>query len=76
MKVRLLTARAGEGFVQKHGDVVDLDEATARRMIASQQAAAVANSCEPIETAAIDGGGETAATHIGQPRGKRRGKTR
>lgn len=44
MKVKLLISRAGVGFVQNRGDVVEVPDDEGARMIASGQA-------EPVRTA-------------------------
>jgi hypothetical protein len=45
MKVKLLTPRCGERFVQNAGDVVELDDAEALRLIER-------GSAEPVKAAA------------------------
>ena len=42
MKVKLLIARAGKGFSNVPGDVVDLDEQEAKTLVARGQAEAIA----------------------------------
>lgn len=49
MKIRLLTARAGADFSQHAGDVVEVEDAEAIRMIAAEQAEPVRE--DPIERA-------------------------
>lgn len=44
MKVKLITSRAGIGFSQSAGDVVDVPDAEAQRMIAAGQAVAERSS--------------------------------
>jgi hypothetical protein len=51
MRVRLLTDRAGNTFVQYTGDIIDLPEREAMRLVALGQAEII----EP-ETAAMTGG--------------------
>jgi hypothetical protein len=41
MTIRLLTSRVGPGISQTNGEVVDVPEKEARRMIATGQAAAI-----------------------------------
>ncbi|UUP19511.1 hypothetical protein [Nitratireductor thuwali] len=41
MKVKLLISRAGAGFVQKVGDVVDVSDAEAKRLFESSPPKAV-----------------------------------
>jgi hypothetical protein len=42
MKVKLLVSRAGAGFVQNRGDEIEVGDAEGARMIAAEQAVAVA----------------------------------
>ncbi len=46
MKVKLLTSRAGVGFVQNCGDVIDVDAAEAKRMMESSPP-----QCVPVREA-------------------------
>jgi hypothetical protein len=41
MQIKLLVGRAGVDFSQNRGDVIDVEEAQARRMIAAEQAVEV-----------------------------------
>lgn len=55
MQIRLTVGRVGTGFAQEPGQVIDLPDAEANRLIASQQAEpAVLKTGQVAETAAID----------------------
>ena len=41
VKVRLLVSRAGDGFAQNQGDVIEVDKDEAKRMLEAGQ-------CEPV----------------------------
>jgi hypothetical protein len=60
MKLKLLVSRAGIGFAQTPGDIIEVDDAEAKRMIDANQAVAV----EP----------EKATAHV--PRGLRKSKSK
>lgn len=47
MKVKLLTSRAGVNFSQNAGDVIDVSDDEAKRMIEAGQASPVAKVSEP-----------------------------
>jgi len=63
MRIRLLTSRVGDRFSQQAGDVIDLPDDEARRLLVSEQAERV----EQIETATQPRGENKMS-----PRGKRR----
>lgn len=60
MRIRLLTGRAGDGWTQEAGEVLDLPDSEARRLISAWQA-------EPLEVATGRTGTETAANRVGKP---------
>lgn len=70
MKVKLKTCRAGVGFVQNIGDVIDVDDAEGQRMIEAGQAVTV-----EVESAAEDPGVENAAANP-TPKPKRKRSTK
>lgn len=47
MRVRLTAARAGDGFVEEVGQVVDVSHAEAQRLVASGQAEVLDQSPAP-----------------------------
>lgn len=59
MKIKLLVSRAGVGFSQNRGDVVDVSDSDAVSMIAAGQAEAVREA--PVERAVAGGKREKAA---------------
>lgn len=64
MKVRMLTARCGPGGNAQWGDIVDLDNAEAERLVATRQAEYVVE--------AVVSAPENAAHRTGKPKGYKR----
>lgn len=63
VKVKLLTSRAGVGFAQSRGDVIDVPVAEAKRMQDAGQCTLVRD--EPPETTAGASAAETAVAGAG-----------
>ena len=72
MKVELKTCRAGVGFVQNIGDVIDVDDAEGERLLAAGQAKPVEPEPE-VESAATEPGVENASA---PPKPKRKRSTK
>lgn len=60
VKVRLIVSRAGTGFAQSAGDVIEVSDQEAKRMIAAEQAVPVRGekprtaTRQPVERAVED----------------------